>query len=63
MKIKITDKKRLKPITVNGEFHGPCDHCDLAPMGEHCVDCRFYVYDLDPEFSKVVDEHFEELVR
>jgi len=51
-------------IRVNsiGVFQGPCDFCDLAPMGEHCVDCRFYIHDADPEFSKVVGDHFWELV-
>jgi hypothetical protein len=59
--LKITAKKRLEPISIVDEFRGPCEFCDLAPMGEHCVDCKFYVYDLDPEFSKVVSANFWEL--
>lgn len=43
------------------QFRDPCVLCDLRPMGKHCVDCKFYQQDLDPEYSKVVDKHFWEL--
>jgi hypothetical protein len=45
--IKIIKRERLKPVIFEDEFRGPCEFCGLAPMGEHCADCRFYIIEFD----------------